>query len=121
MEFSIVSDHQKHEPAFLTFLDAVKRVGLHPKTSRNWLDAGKFPLPVQRINGCIMVPAVAVTAFIDAATESSLDSLPEEMADFFRGEIRARKAQPTPEAPPKGKPGRRVRGGAGAAQNQLKA
>jgi len=107
-----VSDLQKKQntPALITFLDAVQRVGLHPKTCRNWLDAEKFPLPTHKINGMVMVPVVAVDIFIDAVIESSLTNLPPEVAEFFRIEIKARKqAQPTPEA--KGKPGRKVRGG----------
>lgn len=105
----IVSDPQKklNTPALITFLDAVQRVGLHPKTCRNWLDAGKFPLPTHKVNGMVMVPAVAVDVFIDAAIESSLTSLPDVVAEFFRGEIKARKQQSSLQsAAIKGKPGR---------------
>lgn len=93
-------------PAFTTFLDAVQSVGLKPKTARNWLDDGKFPLPTERINGMVMVPTIAIDIYIDAVIESSLGNLPESVADFFRSEIKARKQQSSSQPAIKGKPGR---------------
>lgn len=107
------------KPAFLPFLTACEIIGFNSKTSRNWLNEERFPLPTEKINGMLVVPTVAVDVYIDTVTESSLQNLPHSVADFFRGEIKARKqTQFTPPAVLKGKPGRKAKGaGAGSTLN----
>lgn len=49
---------------FISLSDAAKVIGIAAKTARNWLSAGKFPIPTHRIGGKRLVRIEDIESFV---------------------------------------------------------
>jgi predicted DNA-binding transcriptional regulator AlpA len=49
---------------FISLSDAAQTLGIAAKTARNWLSAGKFPLPTYRIGGKRLVRIEDIDSFV---------------------------------------------------------
>ncbi|MEW6563540.1 MAG: helix-turn-helix domain-containing protein [Pseudomonadota bacterium] len=83
---------QNVNPLLVPVTDAAVMIGISPKTSRNWLSTGKFPLPSFLIGGKRLVRVADIHKFVESLGAPPAADQPEPQK-HRRGRPRKVKAE----------------------------